>query len=562
MEAATKRHISSGREYDKLFPSAVGQTKTIRRDARLEDTLRFIPKVVSQTLDHTAGIAPVLKGKDVYATCRNIWDFVYTHIAYSKDRYGYEEIRSPRRAWRDRKSGVDCDCYSTFISSILTNLKIPHKLRITKYKADHFQHIYPVVTTGRQEIIIDCVTDQFDYEVPYSDKKDITMDLQYLDGLHGTGLGERGNDLVFDGQVGELGKFGFLKKIVKVINKVNPATVLLRNGFLAAMKLNMFKVASRIKYAYLSPDQATKRGILKDKYDKLVKVKNKMESIFSTAGGNPKNLKKAILNGKGNKNKEVVAGLGFLGPDDSVLYMNQNTPLSQLLGPEIYYDENVRGMEGFEGLGEMGELGELGVAPFIAAAAGAVAAIAKLVKGVGNIFGGGQKGSEDFSESETAAADQEVAQTPAATKAATSLPTSIAADTSMSEAVVPDTASSSASIATASEDTSDSSTPVTTAIAPAVASASTTSSLAPVSSAVAVAADTANTTTQQGFWQKNKKWLLPTVIGVGGIAAIAIGMKLLQPAAPAKAHLNGPPNKSGHHRKPRKVKKKAPVSLL
>lgn len=561
MEAATKRQIKPGREYDYLFPQAMNKDKTVLENATLEDTIDFIHKVVRKTLSHTKGIAAKLEGKTVYETCRNIWYFVYENVAYKKDDDGMEQIRSPRRTWRDRKTGVDCDCYSTFISSILTNLGIPHKLRITKYQRDNFQHIYPVVPDGGRMIIIDCVTDKFDYEVPYSAKKDITMDLQYLDGLQGAGLGERGNDLVFEGSgggMGELGK-GFFKKLVSKINKLNPVTVVLRNGFLAAMKLNMFKVASRLKYAYLSPEAATKRGILKDKYDKLVKVRQKLESIFETAGGNPKNLKKAILNGKGNKNKEVVAGLGFLGPDDAVMYMNLNTPLAQLLGPEIYYDENVRGMEGFQGLGNFGgtgSLGELGVAPFIAAAAAAVGAIAKMLKGVGNIFGGGEKGSEDFSESETAAADKEVAQTPAAANAtaAALTPAAVTAATESSPAPVTESSTETAS-------TSQSS-------AAEAAPASSTAIQQATSAAIATASEAATApATQEGFWQKNKKWLLPTVIGVGGIAVIAIGMKMMKPAGHSGGNLSGTPIRKNHHRgkphhKRKQHKRKTAVALL
>ena len=382
MQAATKRYIGSGREYDYLFPSAMNKDKTVLENATLEDTIAFIHKVVGKTLDQTEKIARTLAAPTVYETCRNIWQFVYRNVAYRKDADGLEQIRSPRRTWRDRKTGVDCDCYSTFISSILTNLHIPHKLRITKYRQDHFQHIYPIVPDGDRTIILDCVTDQFDYEVPYSEKKDIDMDLQYLDGLQGS----RGDDIVFEGYDDEMGtlngrkkkpasstpgspapkkkKKSFFKKVISKVNKINPATVILRNGFLAAMKLNLFKVASRIKYAYLSPEEATKRGIIPDKYQKLVKVKEKLESIFETAGGNPTNLKKAILKGKGNKNKEVALnGIGFQDADRSVLDMNSNTPLAMLLGPDIFHSENVEGMEGFEGLGNLGELGLLRLSP-------------------------------------------------------------------------------------------------------------------------------------------------------------------------------------------------------
>ena len=41
------------------------------------------------------------------------------------------------------------------------------------------------------------------------------------------------------------------------------------------------------------------------KFGKLKNILYKIEQIFYTAGGKPENLKKAILSGRGNKNKEV-----------------------------------------------------------------------------------------------------------------------------------------------------------------------------------------------------------------------------------------------------------------
>jgi hypothetical protein len=559
MQAATQRHIQSGREYDYLFPAAMNKDKTVLENASLDDTIAFIHKVVRKTLCHTAKIARTLQGPTTYATCRNIWHFVYRNVAYKKDADGLEQIRSPRRTWKDRKTGVDCDCYSTFISSILTNLRIPHQLRITKYRHDHFQHIYPIVPDGDRTIILDCVTDQFDYEVPYSEKKDIVMDLHYLDGLQGV----RGDDLVFEGyddEMGSLGanaspkkkkKKGFFKKLINKVNKLNPATVILRNGFLAAMKLNLFKVGSRIKYAYLSPEEATKRGIIPDKYQKLVKVKEKLESIFETAGGNPNNLKKAILKGKGNKNKEVsLNGISFGDTDYAVLYMDQNTPLAELLGPDIYHSENVEGMEGFEGFGG---LGELGIAPAIAAASAAVAAIAKIVGSIGNIFGGKGKGSEDFAEGESAAADKEIAQTPSATpsSALSSGSSASSSGSSSDDGLLPATASSSKA-ATASDGENDTEVPSN----PGVQAASSNPTPTLVTSD-----NTSTTPAPEGFWQKNKKWLVPTLIGVGGITVIAVGMKFLKSRSHAATpHLGGLP---APKRTPAKKKeKKTAVALL
>src|SRR3954468_8551069 len=178
MEATKKRKIKSGEEFEHLFPKPKFLDPTIKKGATVNDTVRFIPQVVRETLFQTAKLAPLLKGRNVYETCKNIWDFVYTHIAYKKDEDGKEQIRSPARGWHDRFHGIDCDCYTVFISSILSNLKIKHKLRITKYSQDHFQHIYPIVpTTGNNYITVDCVVNRFNYEEPYTEKKDTNMEL-------------------------------------------------------------------------------------------------------------------------------------------------------------------------------------------------------------------------------------------------------------------------------------------------------------------------------------------------------------------------------------------------
>ncbi|HJV19394.1 MAG TPA: hypothetical protein VJ552_05895 [Sediminibacterium sp.] len=184
MEATTKRYISNTTYYDRFFPTAKGEDITIKKQALLNDTMKLIPEIVRKTKWQTAALAKELLLGSVEDTCRNIWEFVFGHIQYHKDRPGYEQVRSPARTWADRFSGVDCDCYAVFISTILSNLGIPHLLRITKYYQNTFQHIYPVaVLDNGREIVLDCVTTEFDYEVPYSEKKDYHMELQYLNGL-------------------------------------------------------------------------------------------------------------------------------------------------------------------------------------------------------------------------------------------------------------------------------------------------------------------------------------------------------------------------------------------
>jgi hypothetical protein len=594
MKATKKRIIKSGKEYDHLFPVAEGNDKTIQTNANVTHTVRFIPKVVHETLAQTKGIARRVKGNSVYETCSNIWHFVYQHINYKKDKEGLEQIRSPARAWRDRFKGVDCDCYSTFISSILTNLGISHVLRITKYQRDQFQHIYPVVVDNGRQIIIDCVTDKFNYEVPYSEKKDFTMDLQYLNGFDSDGMEELGkivkrnmakknplpaktakkkkkSNLKNAASSGssvpavKKKKKGILKKVVSKINKFNPATILLRNGVLASMKLNIKNVAKRLRWSYLSPEQAAAKGIIPEKFQKLVATRQKLENIFSVAGGKVDNLRKAIIGGKGNKDK-AVSGLGMLPMIEYSGYMNETTPLDQLLGPETYYSENIEGMEG------LGQLGEPITLTSIAAAAGVIAGIVGALKQVGDIFGGKKKESEDFDESKTDAPENSVNTD--AGNSSTQIPGSInnsALPGNSTSENVEESNSEEATNSTALVKISDTTSPANEEDG--TNETATTDKTNLPATTNTKSGNTGNTPPdeKQNFWDKNKGWIKPVAIGAGGLTLIAIGFKMFSGNKPqnksSPSHsLSGVPHKrkkkkKNHHRSHKHQHKKA-VALL
>lgn len=233
MEARTVRNVKNGKAYESLFPKPNRTDPIVKTDASVMDTVAMVKKVVKTTLRDTARIAQVLKGRNRKETCANIWQFVYDHIRYTRDKPGVEQVRRPARSWADRFAGVDCDCYTTFISSILTNLRIPHTLRITEYASKgYFQHIYPIVPLDGKSIsaspgrgsylVLDCVKDAFDDEEPFTNHKDFPMEMQYLDGLGNTG-GTSGllglDDYVIDG----LGKVRRRKGKKVEAAPVNPA---------------------------------------------------------------------------------------------------------------------------------------------------------------------------------------------------------------------------------------------------------------------------------------------------------------------------------------------------
>lgn len=414
MVADRKRRLRDGREFDHLFPPPGEKDTTIKKSANVEDTMKLIRTALPKTLWQTEKIAKVLKGRTLEETCSNIWHFVYQHIQYKRDEEGVEQVRSPRRAWSDRKTGVDCDCYTVFILSILRSLDIDCLARITKYpkrypEVPRWQHVYPIVPKpGHLEdyiderdyyIVIDCVKDRFDDEQPYLECKDYDMRLDYLDGIEDEGQEEIQfiehenvdlSDLASVYDEDEMGNI--FKKVGKAVKKtvkkvgdevgkgirfvnryINPATLLLRNGFLLAMKINLMNVAGRLRYAYLTDSQAQAKGMNMSELKKLRSVKDRAETVYWQAGGKKENLKKAILHGKGNKDKKVpLSGLDGL---DNV-YADQDEY-------NIIYSDDIEG------------LGEIASGTAIAAATSAVAAIAGALKQVKGLFykGGGDEKS-------------------------------------------------------------------------------------------------------------------------------------------------------------------------
>jgi hypothetical protein len=516
MQAKSRRNIRDGKEYTHLFPKAKLEEITIQRNANVSHTVKFIPQAVRETLFHTENICSYLKRYSVKDTCRVIWDFVYHHIAYKKDEEGKEQVRSPARAWHDRFTGVDCDCYTVFISSILSNLNIPHKLRIAKYSADHFQHIYPVVPLPSGEYItIDCVVDDFNYEEPYTEKKDFEMDLNYLNGVPEK---QSMDSMEEESGLGRLLSFlkkknseppipspapkkesklkTILKKTVNVVNKVNPATVLLRGGILAAMKINAMKIAQRIKYGYLTDQQAQQRGIDMVKFQKLKQVKDKLEKIFYAAGGTTANLKEAILTGKGNVNREVSLSGIDSGYDISVMKLNQNSPIEKVIGQEVYYSEFMEGNKEISGLNG---LGEPVTATAVAAASGVLASIAALLKNIGNLFPKKVKGSEDFEN--TTEADKEAEKVNSS-------------EEKVDLEKVEEELQQENKTRSVTTDSSDSETD------PGAESSNTPDPTIPPP--------------EPGFWEKNKKWLKPTLWGTGIATALGIGYAALKPKAKEK----------------------------
>lgn len=188
------------------------------------------------------------------------------------------------------------------------------------------------------------------------------------DGINGLGRSKKRKGKFFSAikKVGK--KVGSLaKKAVKAIVRFNPLSIAIRNGLLAALRLNMFDISKKLQYAYLPDNLASKYDIDPKKLADLKKRLAKVQKLFKGLQGKEKNLRSAIL--KGAKQKS---------PDFSLNGV----------------DGIIAGLQAIEAVGGLAQLGDLGVvatAASVGAATGVLATIKSWLKPVTNIFTKGKK---------------------------------------------------------------------------------------------------------------------------------------------------------------------------
>lgn len=146
----TARRIGPLSDYAAYLPP---KTELKREDlyvntfADYRNTVALMKKVVATTLPDTARLAKWLKRDTVKETVVSVFNFVYRYIRYETDDILAEQVRRPLRTLYDQRG--DCDCYSTLIASILTNLGIAYKFRVAElHHRGYYQHVYVIVPVG------------------------------------------------------------------------------------------------------------------------------------------------------------------------------------------------------------------------------------------------------------------------------------------------------------------------------------------------------------------------------------------------------------------------------
>lgn len=193
-----RRASRDGREFEGVLPAPAWTEVMVKRNGTVQETVAEMKKIIRAYAWQTAKLAPLLKGKDLYETCRNIWEFLFTHIKYKEDDEGEEQLRTPARSWAERLTrGIDCDDFTIFAGCILYNLGIPDYIRIARYAGkDYYQHVYATVPyKPDQYITIDAVLSEYDAEKEPAETKDfLIMNTTNLNGVDISVLGSITDD--------------------------------------------------------------------------------------------------------------------------------------------------------------------------------------------------------------------------------------------------------------------------------------------------------------------------------------------------------------------------------
>ena len=114
----------------------------------LDETLKKINEVINKYNYQAAAIAKHLKADTLEQSAFNLWHFCTTNISYKLDKLGFEQLRTPYRAWYDRFTGIDCDCFAIFTSCVLLQMGYKPQLAVVAFNYNgQFGHIYTVLNS-------------------------------------------------------------------------------------------------------------------------------------------------------------------------------------------------------------------------------------------------------------------------------------------------------------------------------------------------------------------------------------------------------------------------------
>ena len=132
----------------------------------------------------------------------------------------------------------------------------------------------------------------------------------------------------------------FIKKLVRVILRISPLMLMARGGLLLAVRLNMFRLASKLYLGGITEAECIKLGYTKEDYAKFKKGWDKASDIYYKIGGSKDKLASAAKKGakkiwKGSDSPKNKADLKAAATAEA----NANPELAREAEQEVKNDE-------------------------------------------------------------------------------------------------------------------------------------------------------------------------------------------------------------------------------
>jgi hypothetical protein len=163
-----RRTIKDGSSFTHLIK--IGDVKNISSltYGNVNSTVQMMSSIIEKYHYQVNDLANFLRKDTELETCKSIWNFVFNHVQYKRDRTDREQLSTPARIWLNReKEGTpsDCDDHTVLVGSLLYCLGIPFLIRIAGYDGNSFSHVYPVTQSN---ICVDTVLHAFNKEAYYT----------------------------------------------------------------------------------------------------------------------------------------------------------------------------------------------------------------------------------------------------------------------------------------------------------------------------------------------------------------------------------------------------------
>lgn len=182
----------SKKEILSLLPEFKNSEIVLKKKQGVEDIVKGILKTHNQYFTDYDLISDYFYRDDVEDTCRYIFDFLKKNVPYEIENENYQTLRSPGAILH---FPGDCKSFALFSNGCLDSLRRKGKIkcdliyRFAGYGVftDYIEHVFCVCKTGKREIWVDPVLNNFDEKKKPNyivDKKINNMALVGISGIY------------------------------------------------------------------------------------------------------------------------------------------------------------------------------------------------------------------------------------------------------------------------------------------------------------------------------------------------------------------------------------------